>query len=85
MAAKRAREMTRKKSVLEISNLPGKLADCSSKEAEKCELFIVEGDSGAFGLTPENEVEFHEFADWLRGLGPLMGWSSDTRVACAEL
>lgn len=45
MAAKRAREMTRKKSVLEISNLPGKLADCSSKEAEKCELFIVEGDS----------------------------------------
>ena len=45
LAAKRAREMTRKKSVLEISNLPGKLADCSSKEAEKCELFIVEGDS----------------------------------------
>lgn len=44
-AAKRARELTRRKSGLEISNLPGKLADCSSKEAEKCELFIVEGDS----------------------------------------
>lgn len=45
LAAKRAREATRKKNELEISNLPGKLADCSSREAEKCELFIVEGDS----------------------------------------
>ena len=44
-AARKAREVSRKNSTLEISSLPGKLADCQEKDASKCELFIVEGDS----------------------------------------
>ena len=45
VAAKKARELTRRKNVLEVSSLPGKLADCSSKDASISEIFIVEGDS----------------------------------------
>ena len=44
-AARKARELVRRKSALESTTLPGKLADCSSKNAEECEIYIVEGDS----------------------------------------
>jgi DNA gyrase subunit B len=58
MAARQARDLTRRRSLLETASMQGKLADCSSKDSAQCELFIVEGDSAGGPAKRARNPEF---------------------------
>lgn len=82
-AAKKARDLIRRKSITGLSGLPGKLADCSSKQFQKTELYIVEGDSAAGSSKMGRDKEFQAILP-LKGKVLNVEKSSPTKALSSE-